>query len=42
MPLAVGDPAPDLTLEDDQGAKVQLSRLWDAAPLVLLFVRHFG
>jgi peroxiredoxin len=34
--------APDLTLADHEGNAVRLSSLWQAKPLVLFFVRHFG
>lgn len=27
---------------DERGASVTLGRLWDAGPVVLAFVRHFG
>lgn len=40
--LRPGDPAPDLTLPDADGHLVQLSSLWHAAPLALVFIRHFG
>ena len=42
MNAAVGTAAPDLTLPDHQGRDVRLSSLWQAKPLILLFVRHFG
>jgi hypothetical protein len=31
-----------LTALDEHGASVTLGRLWDAKPVVLAFVRHFG
>lgn len=40
--LRPGDPAPDLSLPDADGRPVQLSSLWRAAPLALVFIRHFG
>lgn len=40
--LSVGDPAPDLTLPDDQGRPIRLSGLWQKQPIVLVFVRHSG
>ncbi len=40
--LAVGDVAPDLTLLDPEEKPVTLSSLWNRAPLVLIFLRHFG
>ena len=39
---AVGDPAPDLELQDATARSVRLSSLWAERPLVLLFVRHLG
>jgi peroxiredoxin len=42
MPLAVGDPAPDLCLLDAGERPVLLSSLWRQKPLVLIFLRHFG
>ena len=41
-PLQVGQPAPDLTLTDAQGALIPLSSLWAAQPIVLVFTRHLG
>ena len=38
----VGDSAPDLTLPDARGRNIAFSELWQAAPLALLFIRHFG
>ncbi len=38
----VGDPAPDATLTDTEGNKVQLSSIWEQKPVVLIFLRHFG
>lgn len=35
--IAVGEKAPDLTLEDQKGEKVTLSRLWAQGPVVLYF-----
>jgi len=34
---APGDPAPDATLTDRHGARLRLSELWAASPLVLVF-----
>ena len=42
MDLEVGMQAPDLTLLAEDGREVRLSELWSDAPLVLLFLRHFG
>jgi peroxiredoxin len=41
-PLEVGDPAPDLTLEDGSGHEQQLGKLWAVRPLLLAFLRHYG
>lgn len=41
-PLLVGDPAPDLRLRDPQERRVHLSAFWVEAPLVAIFLRHFG
>ncbi|MFB6258679.1 MAG: peroxiredoxin [Flavobacteriales bacterium] len=35
--LQKGDPAPDLTLLDQDGKEVTLSRFWEQGPLVLFF-----
>ena len=40
--LALGDPAPDLSLLDADERPVALSSLWKRAPLALIFLRHFG
>jgi peroxiredoxin len=40
--LKFNDTAPDLELQDTQGAPVQLSALWKKQVLVLAFTRHFG
>jgi len=40
--LRPGDPAPDLVLPDAGNQPVQLSALWRAAPLALVFIRHYG
>lgn len=37
-----GMPAPDATLRDSADQPIQLSDLWRAQPVVLVFVRHFG
>jgi hypothetical protein len=39
---ALGDAAPDLILLDRDERPVALSALWQQAPLVLIFLRHFG
>jgi peroxiredoxin len=38
----VGDPAPDATLLDEGERPLRLSELWREAPLLLIFLRHFG
>jgi peroxiredoxin len=41
--LKVGQPAPDVAVQDMAGREVRLSSLWQGEqPLVLVFVRHFG
>ena len=40
--LRVGDPAPDLALLGEDEKPAQLSQFWGDAPLVALFLRHFG
>lgn len=40
--LGVGSPAPDVTVLDAQGQPYRLSRLWQAGPVLLSFLRHFG
>ncbi len=42
LPLQVGDPAPNVVLQDLSGNKVHLSDSWQAGPAVLVFLRHFG
>lgn len=39
---AVGDKAPDTTLIDLRGGKVQLSSFWRGGPAVVVFLRYFG
>jgi hypothetical protein len=41
-PLAVGQVAPDLSVEDMDGATAPLRERWAVRPLVLVFIRHFG
>lgn len=41
-PLQVGDQAPDLELEDEQGVPRRLSSFWEDAPTLILFWRQFG
>ena len=40
-PVAVGDTAPDFTLEDHQGGKVTLSESKGKSPVVLVFYRGY-
>ena len=40
--LNFNSPAPDLTLLNTAGKKVQFSSLWKKRPLILAFTRHFG
>lgn len=42
VPLAAGDRAPDLTLEDTDGKRVTLAELWAERPALIMFWRHFG
>jgi peroxiredoxin len=41
-PLAIGDPAPDVTLRDHEDHLVALRDLWQSAPLAIFFQRHLG
>lgn len=38
----VGDPAPDRTVRDLTGRRVNLSTTWQNGPVILAFVRYFG
>jgi len=40
-PVAVGDPAPDFTLEAHHGGKVTLSESKGKSPVVLVFYRGY-
>ncbi|MGQ0604683.1 MAG: hypothetical protein ACT4QE_23635 [Anaerolineales bacterium] len=40
--LKVGDPAPEVTVLDRQGNPLAVSDLWQAGPVLLSFLRHFG
>jgi peroxiredoxin len=42
LPPQPGDRAPDANLADHSGARTSLSSLWNDAPVLLLFWRHFG
>jgi peroxiredoxin len=35
-------PAPDLTLLNEAGQKINLSAFWQEKPTLLVFLRHFG
>jgi hypothetical protein len=37
-----GDAAPDAAVTLSDGTKGQLKDFWEDAPLVLVFLRHFG
>jgi peroxiredoxin len=39
---SIGDSAPDFTLTDINGNAAALSLFWNARPVVLVFLRHFG
>jgi len=40
-PVAVGEIAPDFTLESHQGTKITLSEARDKSPVVLVFYRGY-
>jgi hypothetical protein len=40
--LQPGALAPDVTVLDAQGQPFALRRLWQAGPVLLSFLRHFG
>jgi len=40
-PVAVGEEAPDLTLEDQNGQKIKLSAVRGKSPVVLVFYRGY-
>lgn len=40
--LAAGQPAPDVTLRDEDGNETTLSAYWRQRPTVIVFIRHFG
>jgi peroxiredoxin len=40
--LEVGEPAPELQLVGPGDRALALSELWREAPVVLVFLRHFG
>jgi peroxiredoxin len=38
----VGQPAPDVTLHDEDGREVTLSAYWRERPTFFVWIRHFG
>jgi hypothetical protein len=40
--LTPGDPAPNRAVLDAEGRPFQLEQLWQAGPVLLSFLRHFG
>jgi hypothetical protein len=40
--LEVGQPAPDVAFLTEGDRELRLSSLWRDAPVVLVFLRHFG
>lgn len=42
LPPQVGDPAPDLEIQDSTGTSRRLREFWADGPALLLFWRHFG
>ena len=42
LPPQIGEPAPDLEIQDSTGTWRQLSEFWAEGPALLLFWRHFG
>lgn len=40
--VAVGDAAPDVVLKNEDQTSVELAYFWQAQPVALVFVRHFG
>ncbi len=38
----VGQPAPDVTLRDEDGQEIALSAYWRERPTFFVWVRHFG
>lgn len=42
LPPQIGDPAPDLEMQDSTGTWRQLREFWADGPALLLFWRHFG
>ncbi|HYL35820.1 MAG TPA: hypothetical protein VEV17_07905 [Bryobacteraceae bacterium] len=42
MPSSLSQSLADITLPDSQGAAVRLGSLWESAPAVIVFLRHYG
>jgi peroxiredoxin len=42
LPPQIGDLAPDAELPDSTGAKRRLSEWWEAGPVHIVFMRHYG
>jgi len=42
LPPQVGDPAPNLELQDSNGKRVSLRGFWRKRPALLMFWRHYG
>lgn len=38
----VGQPAPDVTLQGEDGRDIKLSDIWAQGPVAFVFIRHFG
>ena len=41
LPVAIGEEAPDFTLESHQGTKITLSEAREKSPVVLVFYRGY-
>jgi peroxiredoxin Q/BCP len=41
-PFTVGEQAPDVELQDQDGQTIRFSEQWAARPTIFLFIRHFG
>lgn len=42
MPQSVSEALADIVLPSADGPEVRLGSLWDKAPAVLVFLRHYG
>jgi hypothetical protein len=40
--VIVGQPAPDVTLHDEEGREVALSAFWRERATFFVWIRHFG